>query len=286
MNIELFRPEPEHVPDLARICYEAFKVIHDRHGFPPDMPAPEVANQIVGLFVSRPDFYAVAARADGRLVGSNFLSLSDPIASVGPITVDPAFEGHGAGRALMRAVLDHASDRGLPQIRLLQDSFNTRSLSLYASFGFDLREPVGLLDLKPAATPDATVRPATEADLPTLDELTRRIYKCSRRGELTAALSHGWPPFVRESNGRKTGYFLPGFMGHGVAESEVDALALIGEAARHAPPGFALCFCPLRQGNFYRAALHAGHRLRKVMNLMTLGPYEPPEGIWMPSIGY
>jgi len=52
------------------------------------------------------------------------------------------------------------------------------------------------------------------------------------------------------------------------------------------PPEFALFFLPLSQADCYRSALKAGHRLRKVMNYMTLGPFEQPEGIWMPSIGY
>jgi len=39
-------------------------------------------------------------------------------------------------------------------------------------------------------------------------------------------------------------------------------------------------------GNFYRAVLKSGHRLRKIMTYMTLGPFEQPDGIWMPSIGY
>ena len=40
----------------------------------------------------------------------------------------------------MRGVLDYANSIGMEQVRLLQDSFNTKSLSLYASLGFDVRE--------------------------------------------------------------------------------------------------------------------------------------------------
>jgi hypothetical protein len=142
------------------------------------------------------------------------------------------------------------------------------------------------MDAKPAAIADPTVRPATAADLPALDAISRRLYKCSRRGEIALLMRLNMQVFLREQRGKITGYFIPGFLGHGVAETEADALALIGESMRRVPPDFALFFCPLSLGSFYRAILKSGHRLRKVMTYMTLGPYEVPEGIWMPSIGY
>ena len=83
-----------------------------------------------------------------------------------------------------------------------------------------------------------------------------------------------------------TAYTIPGFFGHGAGESAADALAVVGETARHLPTEGALFFCPLTSGDFYRAALQAGHRLRKVMTYMTRGPFGEPEKIWMPSIAY
>jgi hypothetical protein len=43
----------------------------------------------------------------------------------------------------MQAVLDRGAEA--LGVRLLQDSFNTGSLSLYASLGFDVAEPVALM---------------------------------------------------------------------------------------------------------------------------------------------
>ena len=67
---------------------------------------------------------------------------------------------------------------------------------------------------------------------------------------------------------------------------QVPEPALMGETVRRVPPEFGLFFCPLILGNFYRTVLKSGHRLRKVMSYMTLGPYTLPNGIWLPSIGY
>ena len=138
----------------------------------------------------------------------------------------------------------------------------------------------------PAAERDATVRTAHAEDLAVLDELCVRFYKATRRNELAAWMRIGIPLLVREIQGRVRGYLVPGKLGHGVAETEGDALALIGQIPRHAPPDLAFFFCPLRNTCLNRAALRSGCRLSKVMNLMTLGPYEEPAPVWMPSIAY
>ncbi len=211
---------------------------------------------------------------------------TDPVAGVGPITVDPAIQGRGLGRKLMEAVLDHAAQHGIERVRLMQDSFNTASLSLYASLGFDVRETVGVMRAPASAKTDSAIRLATAADGAALDELCQRFYKVSRRGEVAEWSSHGIPTLVREMGGCVRGYLIPGMLGHGVAETEADALALIAQISRYAPPGMGLFFLPLRQTSLYRSALRSGCRLSKVMTLMTRGPYEEPDHVWLPSILY
>ena len=168
----------------------------------------------------------------------------------------------------------------------MQDAFNVASLSLYASLGFDVKEPVAFMQAAPLAEAANSVRPITEPDLPAIEELSVRIYKNSRRNEVAAAACYGFAALLRERQGRITGYLLPGIFGHGVAETEEDALTLIGEAARRLPPEIARFFCPLTESGFYRKALQGGCRVIKVMNYMTLGVYEQPEEVWMPSVLY
>jgi GNAT superfamily N-acetyltransferase len=285
-ELELVRPGPQDVSELGRICFEAFRHVSEGHGFERDFPDAETAAKVIGLILGLPGSFGVAARNDGRLVGSNFMLLTDGVAGLGPITVDPAYHGRGIGRRLMESALDYARQHGFERVRLLQDSFNTTSLSLYASLGFDVREPIGIMTAPPAAGPDATVRPAGPDDLAVLGELGVRFYKVSRRNELAAWLGCGMAVLVREMQGRVRGYLAPGKVGHGVAETEADALALIGQVPRYAPPGMNDFFCPLRNTALYRAALRAGCRLAKVMTLMTVGPYEEPAPVWLPSIAY
>ena len=91
--------------DGGRIAYQAFHDIATRHGFPPDFPSAEAATGLFADLLARQDVHAVVAERDGTVVGSNFLWEGDPIAGVGPITVDPAMQDASTGRRLMQAVL-------------------------------------------------------------------------------------------------------------------------------------------------------------------------------------
>lgn len=279
-------PQPEHVSELGRICYEAFKDIADRHGFTPDFPSVQVARTMMGMLVERKDVYGVAAVVNGELAGSDFLSLSDPIAGVGPITVDCAFQGRDLGRALMQNVIDYAGSHNIARVRLLQDAFNTASLSLYASLGFEVKHSVAEVHLNAAVKADASVRPVHQDDLAALDEICQKNYKTSRRNELAAAVRAGLSPVLRERGGKFTGYLIPGLFGHGVAETCDDAIALATQAARLIPHERARSLCPLENGALFQAFLRAGCRTVKMLNLMAMGPYEAPESVWMPSILY
>jgi len=285
-SVELIPVKPEHAGELGRICYEAFKDIADRHAFPPDVPSVQAGRAIIGMLASRPDFYRVAAMVDGELAGSNYLSLMDEVAGVGPITVDCAFQGRDIGRKLMQAVIDYAREHNISRVRLLQDGFNMASLSLYASLGFDTKHAVAFMKLAPAAATDPSVRPVELADRDALDALCQRNYRCSRKNELAGAVKAGFSPLTRQRDGRLTGYLIPGIAGHGVAESEDDAVAIAGQAARLVPPQRAYVLCPLDEGSLFRAFLAVGARTVKVMNLMTIGPYEAPHPAWMPSVMY
>jgi ribosomal protein S18 acetylase RimI-like enzyme len=284
-DITLTRAEPAHVDELGRICYEAFKDICDAHRFPLDLPSAQAARQTIGMLVSRPDFYGVTAMTDGHIVGSNFISFSDPVGGVGPITVDCAFQGRAIGRTLMSDVIREAHKRGVSMVRLLQDAYNVHSISLYASLGFDTKHPIALMRPTPASSANPSVRDATANDLDAIGALSERIYKVTRRGEVAAALQGKLPVLVRVRDGRISAYLIPLFFGHGAGETEDDMLVLAQEGARRAPDQ-TLVFAPLDEGELFRKFLGARFRTIKMLNLMAMGPYETPSRVWMPSILY
>jgi GNAT superfamily N-acetyltransferase len=281
MDVELRRPKPEDVPELGRICYEAFRDIAESHGFPADFASPEFAAGVVGLLLQQEKVHSVAAYDAGAPRGSNFINMWDEVGGIGPISVDVSAQGGGIGRTLMLDAIQHARGQGVEAIRLCQDSYNMRSLALYASLGFDVREPLSLVELSAAGPADPAFRPATAADFDAMDALCRAVYRISRKGEYAALTAAGFPAFVLD-RGRITGYLIGTQIGHGVAESDGEMLALLAGVGAAIPDARALV--PLRNGELYRRALAAGHRNVKVMNLMSLGPYEEPVGAYCPSV--
>ena len=128
---------PEDIPVCGEICYRAFSTISAAHNFPCDLPGQEMATAVISQMFSHPGFYCVVAEIEGRIVGSNVLDERSIISGVGPITIDPDAQDLGVGRKLMQAVIDRANERGAAGIRLVQAAFHNRSLSLYASLGFE-----------------------------------------------------------------------------------------------------------------------------------------------------
>lgn len=287
MPISIIPVAPEHFPALASICYRAFGTLQERHGVEKDFDSVETAGMVIGLFGSRPDFAGFAARDDatGKLLGSNFLQFSDPVAGVGPITIDPDDQSRGLGRRLMRAVLDEAARRGIAQVRLMQECINTASLSLYTKLGFDWRECCVMMRIEPAATDDPRIRPLTAEDLPAVDRLSTAQYGSTRVNEIAALLKIQFPGFVLDEGRGVAGYFVPGLIGHGFATRDEHLAALITHAGRHAPPMFHKFLLPLGEHNLHRLLLDARCRTIKMFNYMTTGPYERPTGAWVPSIG-
>lgn len=278
--------EPGDAEECARIVFEAFGGIHDYHHFQRDFPALEAAAALMSVFIPHPMIWGIVAEADGRIVGSNFLDERSPIRGVGPITVAPEGQNAGVGRRLMEAVIERGKDA--PGIRLLQDAFHMRSLALYESLGFDVKEPVAVITGRPRGEPAASVevRPLDERDLDGCEQLCKQVHGYERTGELRDAIK-AFAPFVALREGRVVAYatavsFWP--MNHGVAESEQDMKdLLLGAAAAIEDP---IAFLVPLRSDLFRWALGEGLRLVKPMNLMALGDYQDPRGAWFPSVLY
>jgi N-acetylglutamate synthase-like GNAT family acetyltransferase len=267
------------------ICYEAFKAISEKHAFPEDFPSPEVAIGLIAHMLSRSDIYAVVAESEGRVIGSNFLWEGDAVAGVGPITVEPDVQNGAVGRQLMEAVLQRADEQGIAAVRLVQAAYHARSLSLYTKLGFVCREPLAAIQGQPlgSALPERAVRAAAESDLDAANELCRRVHGQDRAGELRDAVRQGAATVV-EHDGRITGYTTGiGFFGHAVGESTDDVKALIAAAPSFPGPGFLL---PMRNADLFRWCLEHGLRVVQPMTLMSIGPYQEPQGAFLPSILY
>ena len=285
MNIKLRSGTPKDAEVCGRICYHAFKTISEAHGFAPDFPAPEVAIGVLTRMLGNPKFYSVVAEVDGRITGSNFLDERNTIAGVGPITVDPAVQNRAIGRRLMDAVHQRATEKNFAGVRLIQSGFHTRSLSLYAKLGYDVREHLACMQGNAIgiSIPGHVIRPAAQVDLENCNRLCREVHGHDRGGELEDAIARNSATVV-EHDGRITGYAtVVGFFGHAVGETNNDLKALIGATKEFAGPGFLL---PTRNGELFRWCLNNGLRITQPMTLMSKGIYNEPTGAFLPSILY
>jgi GNAT superfamily N-acetyltransferase len=284
-EVTIRKASPEDAQSCGRICYEAFHKINTDYGFPPELPEAGVAVGMLSRMFSHPGFWCVVAEVNGRTIGGNCLDERSSVVGVGPITVDPGGQNHGIGRRLMEAALHRCRERKVPSVRLLQSAFHNRSLSLYSSLGFDVREPLSVMQGPPLrfSIDGCTVRAATLRDLDLANRACERVHGHDRSGELSDAIASGIA-LVVERQGRITAYASTlAFFGHAAAESNLDLQALIAAADTFGGPGIIV---PTRNSELFRWCLRKGLRVVQPMTLMTIGLYNEPVGAYLPSVLY
>ncbi len=283
--VAMRRAEAKDIEPCGRICYEAFRTIAEKHGFPPDFPNAEVATGVIGMLFSNPGFYCVVAESGGRVIGSNCLDERSAVSGIGPITIDPAIQNAGVGRQLMDAVIARSDERGFPGVRLVQAAYHMRSLSLYTKLGFSSREQLAVMQGVPVdeQTKRYTVRPMTDSDLPACNALCASVHGFHRGQELREAVAAKFA-FVAERDGAIRAYTSGlGFFGHSVGQTTAAICALIAQAP-HAPgPGILV---PTRNFELFHWCLTHGMRATMATTLMTRGVYQHPDGPYLPSILY
>jgi predicted N-acetyltransferase YhbS len=282
-GVSIRRATPEDAAACGLICYQAFAAISGAHNFPCDLPGPEAAVGLLSSLFAAPGFFCVVAECDGVLAGSNCLDERSIIRGLGPITVDPAIQNKGVGRALMDAAMDRLAESKAAGVRLVQAAFHNRSFSLYSTLGFDVREPLACLQGKVNAAPvsGCEVRPALAADLGACNALSLRIHGFDRGAELAQGIARETALVVLRG-GAITGYTTHlGFFGHTTCASNVDLQALIASAESLAGPGILV---PSRNAELLRWCLAHGLRVTQPMTLMSKGLYNEPAGAFLPSI--
>ena len=300
VQTDTFRLRPGRIEDadkVGKIIFEAFSAVADKHSFPPDFPSVDVARGLASSLLSNPRFYSIVAEDNtsnggedkNSIVGSNFLDeRSNIVAGVGPLTIDPKYQNKGTGRQLMINVLERAKNKNFPAIRLLQASYHSRSLALYTTLGFEVREPISNMQGKPIqeAIPGRSVRAATESDTESCNTICKTVHGHDRNGELQDSIKQGSAKVVLHEN-KITGYTCGlTFFNHSVGLTNDDLKALISSATHDDSYGGPGILIPSRNTHLFRWCLNNGLRLVQQLTLMTIGLYNEPAGSYMPSILY
>jgi GNAT superfamily N-acetyltransferase len=276
---------PRDGDDCGRIFYDAFESIATRHNLPIEPASREFTRFMVGEMLANDGFAGFVADRGGEVLGSAFVDQRSVIAAIGPVTIDPAEQDAGVGRALMEAVLRRERDRGAVGVRLVQTAYHYRSLALYTKLGFVVREPLSVIQGTPPAlsVPGLGVRPAREHDLTACNQLCARVHGHDRSGELRDSIAAGTAHVVERPGGicgYATGF---GYGWHAVAETNEHIIALIGSARAFMGLGILV---PTRNTELLQWSLAHGLKLVQQSTLMTIGLYNDPSGAWLPSITY
>ena len=283
MPIAIRLATPADAASAGQICFDAFDTISRAHNFPPDISHLDHAVRLITMCFSTPGFYSVVAEDNNRILGSNILDERSIIHGIGPITVDPTTQNRGVGRLLMQAALDRSTAQHAAGVRLVQAAFHGRSLSLYTTLGFDVREPLACMQGRTSTRtiPGCTVRAATPEDLAACNALSVAVHGFDRSSDLAQSIELG-TALVTEREGRITAYAtLVGFFGHATAETTPDLCALIASADIFAGSGILV---PTRNSALFRWCLTNGLRVVQPLTLMSTGLYNTPAGAFLPSI--
>lgn len=214
------RPIEERDADrVGDLNFVAFYRVAVAHGMAPGVASPAESRSYIRHLLALDPLGGSVAEEDGEVVGVAWVHPRGPVATIGPVAVDPRVEGRGVGRRLLERAIELAG-RGVPQVRLVHESFNTHALGLYLRTGFRIVAPLLDLELPPGTTVapapaprSATVRPGAADDRARLVARDARAFGAPRPQSIDLYLGRG-RTLLAEAGRTLVGYaFGIGFRG-------------------------------------------------------------------------
>ncbi len=242
MAAATIRPLEERDADRAGdVNFVAFHDVALRHGQPPVVTVPADARSYVRHLLSFDPLGGVVAEHDGEIVGMAWVHVRGPVATIGPVAVEPRAQGQGIGRQLVERCIERSGAR-VPQVRLVHESYNAASLGLYLRLGFRVVAPLVELELgrgnrlAAVAPSGANLRLATDADRTRLVERDSRAFGAPRPQSVELYLRRG-RALVAERGNALAGYAFGigfgtlGYLGSASADDAGILLELLASLA-------------------------------------------------------
>jgi len=213
----------------AQSIYESFKSASN----PCDFANVESVRDHLRYLASKDTQGIVAVDSSGKIIGSNFVEMSDSVAGIGPLSVVPHAQKQNVGKSLLEQIYNVVKSKSaLKSVFMCTRNDPTQSKFL-SPLGF--KHSLEVSDLRGFIPSTTTVphgyyvRVMTANDLYAIDVLVSATTGYSRKNKLLNSLKGHLPRFVvlheDEDAGRRIVGFTTGFhlAGFSIAENE-DAL--------------------------------------------------------------
>lgn len=159
----LKRSELEEAERIVGLAFGTFlgapnpeEFMGDRHFLKPRVQSPHVK--------------AIAAREDGRIIGSNILTRWGSFGFFGPLTVLPEYWDRGVAKRLLEATLTIFDKWGVRHTGLFTFAHSPKHVGLYQKFGYWPRYLTGIM----TRTPEANAAPQAGVTHQLLSKLSRK----------------------------------------------------------------------------------------------------------------
>ena len=148
--------KPAEVPEADRIFRLAFTTFL---GIPPGVFL--AGRDFVGSRFRSKHVKALAARDNGRLIGTNFLTVWGKFAFFGPLTVLPEYWDRGVAQRLLEETVAHFDKTKLPRTALFTFPHSPKHVGLYNKFGYWPQQLTAMMHSTPSPAPDRRPKAGT-----------------------------------------------------------------------------------------------------------------------------
>ncbi|HUJ19256.1 MAG TPA: GNAT family N-acetyltransferase [Nitrospirota bacterium] len=271
---------------VGEILFNAYTANASKRGYAPRMQNAQEGTSWAWAMLRHAPADILIAEVEDRAVGICCLNPRGEQGGVGPVAVDPSFQGQGIGRLLMNALLARAE--GLKSVRLFQEAFNPASFSLYYSLDFapvaDMLDLVLSAGIRTGTGADGTINEGTANDLDAVAAYDAPRSKLARRSDLAFYVKWG-KILVYRQGAQILGFLacLPGArfvqLGPLVAEGEEVARRLFEHAAAVFSGRPCQTRVMARDTLLVRALQASGFKLYCLNILMVRGSWRPGPSI-------
>lgn len=267
---------------VGELLFESFNTVASKYGYAQKMKQAESGVSWAWALLHHGSNEVMIAEVENSIAGICCLNPRGNLGGVGPVAVDPSFQGYGIGLQLMQALLQKAEN--LQSLRLIQEAFNPASFYFYYTFDFLPVENMVDLSLEKGTEQRselcANVSEVTAHDVAAVIDYDSPRSTSDRRADI-AYFGKWGKIFVYRERSEIRGYLvcLPGSetvqLGPLLAEGEQEAICLFQHAVATFTNRSFRTRIMARNNVLVKALTGLGFKIYCIDTLMVRGPWRP-----------